>query len=175
MPAVRGHKLFGERVGVLHPLLKAVLRYSSDLRRLHVSQDADAAKSKAIGKGRRPAKRKARTRKLTTKELDALAIFTRVQTYTATAEELGISRQRAAQLVKRAQEKTISINAEATEIQAERSSGKSVKLGLNFPPTASVYRREVWERIQEEKKKLAADGVSSIAPKLRKQVRGGSD
>ena len=69
---------------------------------------------------------------------------------------------------------TIMINDDI-ELTVVEVRGKSVKLGLNFPPTASVYRREVWERIQEEKKKLATDGVSSIAPKLRKQVRGGSD
>lgn len=69
---------------------------------------------------------------------------------------------------------TIMINDDI-ELTVVEVRGKSVKLGLNFPPTASVYRREVWERIQEEKKKLAADGVSSIAPKLRKQGRGGND
>lgn len=38
--------------------------------------------------------------------------------------------------------------------------GKSIKLGLTFPTDASVYRREVYERIQAEKAAEAgADGA----------------
>ncbi|MFQ5972339.1 MAG: carbon storage regulator CsrA [Alphaproteobacteria bacterium] len=33
--------------------------------------------------------------------------------------------------------------------------GKSIKLGLTFPPSATVYRREVYERIQAEKRQAA--------------------
>ena len=64
---------------------------------------------------------------------------------------------------------TIIINDDI-ELTVVEIRGKSVKLGVNFPPTASVYRREVWERIQEEKKGLEAEGVSSIEPKLRQRA-----
>ena len=37
--------------------------------------------------------------------------------------------------------------------------GKSIKLGLTFPPDVSVYRREVYERIQAEKAAEAAGGA----------------
>ena len=33
--------------------------------------------------------------------------------------------------------------------------GKSIKLGLTFPPDATVYRREVFDRIQAEKRRAA--------------------
>ena len=33
--------------------------------------------------------------------------------------------------------------------------GKSIKLGLTFPPDVTVYRREVYERIQAEKQAAA--------------------
>jgi carbon storage regulator len=34
--------------------------------------------------------------------------------------------------------------------------GKSIKLGFTFPQTASVLRREIYERIQEENRAAAA-------------------
>lgn len=34
--------------------------------------------------------------------------------------------------------------------------GKSIKLGFTFPPEASVLRREIHERIQEENRAAAA-------------------
>lgn len=42
------------------------------------------------------------------------------------------------------------------EITVVEVRGKSIKLGLTFPPEASVYRREVHERIQAEKAAAAA-------------------
>lgn len=36
--------------------------------------------------------------------------------------------------------------------------GKSIKIGLTFPPTVSVYRREVYDRIQAEKAAEAGAG-----------------
>ena len=36
--------------------------------------------------------------------------------------------------------------------------GKSIKLGFTFPPEASVLRREIHERIQEENRAAAAGG-----------------
>jgi carbon storage regulator len=40
--------------------------------------------------------------------------------------------------------------------------GKSIKLGFNFPPEASVLRREIHERIQEENR-AAAGGAEAFA------------
>ena len=43
--------------------------------------------------------------------------------------------------------------------------GKSIKLGLTFPEDVSVYRHEVYERIQAEKAgEGASDGDSADAP-----------
>ncbi len=42
--------------------------------------------------------------------------------------------------------------------------GKSIKLGLTFPSDVSVYRREIYERIQAEKAALAAAGGDLDAP-----------
>ena len=39
--------------------------------------------------------------------------------------------------------------------------GKSIKLGLTFPSDASVYRREIYERIQAEKAAEEAAGGHS--------------
>lgn len=69
---------------------------------------------------------------------------------------------------------TIIINGDI-ELTVVEVRGKSVKLGINFPATASVYRQEVWQRIQEEKETLEADGVASIEPKLRQQASGGGN
>jgi carbon storage regulator len=41
------------------------------------------------------------------------------------------------------------------EITVIEIRGKSVKLGLTFPSEVSVYRREVYERIQAERGQLA--------------------
>jgi carbon storage regulator len=38
--------------------------------------------------------------------------------------------------------------------------GKSIKLGFTFPPEASVLRREIHERIQEENRAEAAGGAA---------------
>ena len=42
--------------------------------------------------------------------------------------------------------------------------GKSIKLGLTFPSEVSVYRREVYERIQAEKAAEAASGGDGATP-----------
>ena len=39
--------------------------------------------------------------------------------------------------------------------------GRSVRLGFTFPPTASVLRREIFERVQEENR-AAAEGASFL-------------
>ena len=38
--------------------------------------------------------------------------------------------------------------------------GKSAKLGFTFPPEASVLRRELYDRIQEENRAAAEGGLS---------------
>lgn len=42
--------------------------------------------------------------------------------------------------------------------------GKSIKLGLTFPEDVSVYRHEVYERIQAEKAEAAGGGTPNEAP-----------
>lgn len=39
--------------------------------------------------------------------------------------------------------------------------GRSVRLGFTFPPTASVLRREIFERVQAENR-AAADGAALL-------------
>ena len=54
--------------------------------------------------------------------------------------------------------------------------GKSIKLGLTFPSDASVYRREVYERIQAEKAAeaaAAAGGDSTAEPAHKPETSGG--
>lgn len=68
---------------------------------------------------------------------------------------------------------TIIINDDI-ELTVIEVRGKSVKIGLNFPPTATVYRREVWERIQAEKKERKAGGVADSESKLRERADGGN-
>ena len=54
--------------------------------------------------------------------------------------------------------------------------GKSIKLGLTFPSDASVYRREVYERIQAEKAAEAAataGGGSTAEPAHEPETSGG--
>lgn len=66
--------------------------------------------------------------------------------------------------------------------------GKSIKLGFTFPETASVLRREIFERIQEENRAAAASAVADEdtlkralsqgrdtpgAPSLTRQKRAG--
>ncbi len=51
--------------------------------------------------------------------------------------------------------------------------GKSIKLGMTFPSDASVYRREVYERIQAEKAAESGAGGSSAAePAAARQASG---
>ena len=54
--------------------------------------------------------------------------------------------------------------------------GKSIKLGFTFPQTASVLRREIYERIQEENR-AAALGEEALAELLSRrkanQIKGG--
>ena len=49
--------------------------------------------------------------------------------------------------------------------------GKSIKLGLTFPSDVTVYRREVYDRIQAEKE--PDDKIGSLAPPVPKAAEGG--
>ena len=51
--------------------------------------------------------------------------------------------------------------------------GKSIKLGLTFPSDVSVYRREVYERIQAEKQAAGSEAASE--PAAARETGGGSD
>ncbi len=54
----------------------------------------------------------------------------------------------------------INENIEVTVVDVR---GKSAKLGFTFPPDASVLRRELYERIQEENRAAATAAVPSDA------------
>lgn len=47
------------------------------------------------------------------------------------------------------------------EVTVVEVRGRSVRLGFSFPPTASVLRREIFERVQEENRS-AAEGASIL-------------
>ena len=42
--------------------------------------------------------------------------------------------------------------------------GKSIKLGMTFPADVTVYRREVYERIQAERRAAEAVAVAGAEP-----------
>lgn len=44
------------------------------------------------------------------------------------------------------------------ELQVVEIRGKTVKLGFNFPPEASVLRKEIYEKIREENLVAASGG-----------------
>lgn len=47
------------------------------------------------------------------------------------------------------------------EVTVVEVRGRSVRLGFAFPPTASVLRREIFERVQAENR-AAAEGASLL-------------
>ncbi|MFQ5468527.1 MAG: carbon storage regulator CsrA [Kiloniellaceae bacterium] len=51
--------------------------------------------------------------------------------------------------------------------------GKSVKLGFTFPSHATVLRREIFDRVQEENRAAAA-GSESLAQAVRDRRRSGT-
>ena len=51
--------------------------------------------------------------------------------------------------------------------------GKSVKLGFTFPSHATVLRREIFDRVQEENRAAAA-GSESLARAVRDRQRSGT-
>lgn len=52
--------------------------------------------------------------------------------------------------------------------------GKSIKLGFTFPAHATVLRREIFERIQEENRTAAASGGEPLARVVRDQRKAGT-
>lgn len=48
--------------------------------------------------------------------------------------------------------------------------GKSIKLGFTFPTTATVLRREIFERIQEENRAAAA-GTETLAEAMKNRPK----
>ncbi len=50
--------------------------------------------------------------------------------------------------------------------------GKSIKLGFTFPSEATVLRREIYERIQQENR-AAADGGDAAMEAINLQASGG--
>ena len=50
--------------------------------------------------------------------------------------------------------------------------GKSIKLGFTFPQTASVLRREIYERIKEENRAAAAAAIGDDAGADALKARG---
>lgn len=47
------------------------------------------------------------------------------------------------------------------EVTVVEVRGRSVRLGFSFPPTASVLRREIFERVQAENR-AAAEGAALL-------------
>lgn len=52
--------------------------------------------------------------------------------------------------------------------------GKSIKLGFTFPAHATVLRREIFERIQEENRAAAAAGGEPLARVVSDQRKSGT-
>lgn len=48
--------------------------------------------------------------------------------------------------------------------------GKSIKLGFTFPAHATVLRREIFERIQEEKRTAEAEADNEAEPEVMAPV-----
>ncbi|NEO17859.1 carbon storage regulator CsrA [Moorena sp. SIO3E8] len=68
----------------------------------------------------------------------------------------------------------INDNIEVTVVDIR---GKSIKLGFTFPEDATVLRREIYERIQEENRAAAA-GSEALAMSIAgvdKDTKAGSD
>ena len=52
--------------------------------------------------------------------------------------------------------------------------GKSIKLGFTFPEHATVLRREIFERIQEEKRAAGSETLAQAVRGERKIGAGGT-
>lgn len=60
----------------------------------------------------------------------------------------------------------INENIEVTVVDIR---GKTIKLGFTFPADATVLRREIYERIQEENRAAAASGAN-LAEAMKSKV-----
>jgi len=60
------------------------------------------------------------------------------------------------------------------EVTVVEVRGRSVRLGFAFPPTASVLRREIFERVQAENR-AAAEGASLLDAFATSQSDGQED
>ncbi len=58
----------------------------------------------------------------------------------------------------------INDNIEITVVEVR---GKSVKLGINFPPDVTVLRRELFDKIQEENRAAAAASVDLASASIK--------
>ncbi len=67
----------------------------------------------------------------------------------------------------------INDNIEITVVEVR---GKSIKLGINFPPDVTVLRRELFDKIQEENRAAASASVdlTSTSFNLPGQADGSS-
>ena len=65
----------------------------------------------------------------------------------------------------------INDNIEVTVVDIR---GKSIKLGFTFPSDATVLRREIFERIQEENRAAAAGGDDEALAEAIKGAGGAS-
>jgi len=64
------------------------------------------------------------------------------------------------------------------EVTVVEVRGRSVRLGFTFPPEASVLRREIFDRIQEENRAAADAGANlldSLSPEGRPTARRADD
>jgi carbon storage regulator len=52
------------------------------------------------------------------------------------------------------------------ELQVVEVRGRTVKLGFNFPPDASVLRKEIFDKIREENMAAAGGGDNDLADLL---------
>ena len=74
-------------------------------------------------------------------------------------------------LTRRAGEAVIINNS--IEVRVVELKGKTVKLGFNFPSTATVLREEIFEQVKHENEEAAAilealsDGSESVLPKRK--------
>ena len=51
---------------------------------------------------------------------------------------------------------------ESIEVTVVEVRGKSIKLGITYPPEASVLRREIYERIQAENRAATEAGTRLV-------------
>lgn len=67
---------------------------------------------------------------------------------------------------------SIIINDEI-EVTVIEVRGKSIKLGFTFPEHATVLRREIFDRIQEEKRIAGTEALAQVGVRGQRKVGGG--